>query len=92
MFSSPDGSENIDPVVAQTSWEYLEKLRSPDRLRYATRSSAPATHAPYLGVAIFKKMNQDDLAGLLDDMPAVQQDVVEYAILPLYMSQGILDP
>ena len=92
VFSSPDGSENIDPVVAQTSWEYLEKLRSPDRLRYATRSSAPATHAPYLGVAIFKKMNQDDLAGLLDDMPAVQQDVVEYAILPLYMSQGILDP
>lgn len=89
VFQPVPGS-TIDPNAAQQSWEQMETLHQPDKLRLAMRFE----HAPnseYLGVAIFKQREAAEISAWLNELAVVEQSQVRYSLLPLYMSAGILD-
>jgi uncharacterized protein YciI len=86
----PVAGATIDPAMARASWEQMQQLHQPDKMRLAMRFD----HTPeseYLGVAIFKKHPIEDISKWLDELSVIQQSQVRYTLMPLYMSAGILD-
>jgi uncharacterized protein YciI len=86
----PVAGAEIDSDTARTSWEQLQALQQPDKLRLAMRFT-PSAESEYLGVAVFKKQDDGQIAAWLKDLAAVEQSQMEFSLLPLYMSRGILD-
>jgi uncharacterized protein YciI len=86
----PVAGAEIDLATARTSWEQLQALYQPDKLRLAMRFT-PSAESEYLGVAVFKKHDGEQIAAWLKDIAAVKQSQVEFSLLPLYLSRGLLD-
>lgn len=86
----PVAGAAIDSTMARQSWEQMQQWHQPDKLRLAMRFDHTA-NSEILGVAIFKQREATEISAWLDELGVVQQKQVQYSLLPLYMSAGILD-
>ncbi|MDP1562779.1 MAG: S46 family peptidase [Pirellulaceae bacterium] len=86
----PVAGAPVDPEAARTSWEQLQQLYQKDQLRLAMRFEHTAD-SEYLGAAVFKKHEPEQISAWLNQLSVIQQSQVRYSLMPLYMSQGILD-
>jgi hypothetical protein len=60
-------------------------------LRLAARFTAAPPPVKYAGVAVFKQQDRAELEARLQQLPVVREGQIRFTVMPLYMSQGILD-
>jgi uncharacterized protein YciI len=77
--------------AARDSWQQLQDWYRPDLLRLAARFTAAPPPVKYAGVAVFKQQDRAELEARLQQLPVVREGQIRFTVMPLYMSQGILD-
>jgi len=86
-----NGGAAVDVETARESWQQLRDWYESKTLLLAARFATPQSPSGYVGVAIFKPQDPAVLAARLQQLAVVRQGQIRYAVLPLYMSHGILD-
>lgn len=86
--SVPD-SPAESPAAAQATHEQLTQLHTPEKLRCALRFEDNPEKV--IGVMIFKKQAEGELEKAVGQIEMIKAGHWKASIMPLYMSQGILD-
>jgi len=85
--SQPDGNE-ADAAMRARNVEYCESIHDASRLCFAgwLREDKISRR----GILIFRKLDDEQLKSLVDELPAVKSSAWKATTFPLYMSDGIV--
>lgn len=82
------GAAELTADERKANLDYCESIHAPDRLCFAAWLQGDAAHRR--AVLIFRQLDDDALAKLLNDLPAVKSQAWKSTTFPLYLSDGVV--
>ncbi len=89
LHSTKSGIGEVTPAIEESTHDYLASILLPEKMRMAMHFGPNDNNLA--GVLILKKQEPDVTEALINKIPMISQGHWKPELLPLYMSQGVLD-
>ncbi len=89
LHSTLRGAATVTPAVEKSTHDYLASILLPEKMRMALRFGPNDNNLA--GILILKKQEPEMAETLINKIPLISNGQWKHELLPLYMSQGILD-